>query len=210
MGHRVVSAQQYPRIPLIARQLRSRRFPGPGLRALMARASNPPASAKHRGIGATAPLSEVVRSSSFSCEGLGLGVTSNGTVQAKTWNPNGLAAVANLPCLSLRTDSRRRKPGAGTASSPAPGERTARHGDEAVPAPFLNRPCLSPAQACLALTRFWTDRRSRNAWRRKGTSRLQTTTPRSLHLRCPFLDWGRDCSVKRDIRRRSGSGAGLN
>jgi hypothetical protein len=167
MGHRVVSAQQYPRIPLIARQLRSRRFPGPGLRALMARASNPPASAKHRGIGATAPLSEVVRSSSFSCEGLGLGVTSNGTVQAKTWNPNGLAAVANLPCLSL-------------------------------------------AQACLALTRFWTDRRSRNAWRRKGTSRLQTTTPRSLHLRCPFLDWGRDCSVKRDIRRRSGSGAGLN
>jgi hypothetical protein len=25
-------------------------------------------------------------------------VASNGTVQAKTWNPNGLAAVANLPC----------------------------------------------------------------------------------------------------------------
>jgi hypothetical protein len=25
-------------------------------------------------------------------------VTSNGTVQPKTWNPNGLAAVANLPC----------------------------------------------------------------------------------------------------------------
>jgi hypothetical protein len=24
-------------------------------------------------------------------------VASNGTVQAKTWNPNGLAAVANLP-----------------------------------------------------------------------------------------------------------------
>jgi hypothetical protein len=70
MGHRVVSAQQYPRIPLIARQLRSRRFPGPGLRALVARASNPPASAKHRGIGAAAPLSEVVRSSSFSWEGL--------------------------------------------------------------------------------------------------------------------------------------------
>ena len=54
MGHRVVSAQQYPRIPLIARQLRSRRFPGPGLRALVARASNPPASAKYRGIGAAA------------------------------------------------------------------------------------------------------------------------------------------------------------
>jgi len=46
MGHRVVSAQQYLRIPLIARQLRSRRFHGPGLRALVARASNPPASAK--------------------------------------------------------------------------------------------------------------------------------------------------------------------
>ena len=61
MGHRVVSAQQYPRIPLIARQLRSRRSPGPGLRALVAGASNPPASAKHRGIGAGAPLSEVVR-----------------------------------------------------------------------------------------------------------------------------------------------------
>ena len=60
MGHRVVSAQQYPRIPLIARQLRSRRFPGPGLRALVARASNPPPSAKHRGIGAAVPLSEVV------------------------------------------------------------------------------------------------------------------------------------------------------
>ena len=27
-------------------------------------------------------------------------MASNGTVQAKTWNPNGLAAVANLPCLS--------------------------------------------------------------------------------------------------------------
>jgi hypothetical protein len=25
-------------------------------------------------------------------------VVSNGTVQAKTWNPNGLAAVVNLPC----------------------------------------------------------------------------------------------------------------
>ena len=68
MGHRVVSAQQYPRIPLITRQLRSRRFPGPGLRALVARASNPPARAKHRGIGVAAPLSEVVRSSSFSWE----------------------------------------------------------------------------------------------------------------------------------------------
>jgi hypothetical protein len=54
MGDRVVSAQQYPRIPLIAWQLRSRRFPGPGLRALLARASNPPASAKYRGIGAAA------------------------------------------------------------------------------------------------------------------------------------------------------------
>jgi len=39
MGDRVVTAQQYPRIPLIARQLRSRRFLGPGLRALVARAS---------------------------------------------------------------------------------------------------------------------------------------------------------------------------
>jgi hypothetical protein len=28
-------------------------------------------------------------------------VASNGTVQAKTWNPNGLAAVANLPCWML-------------------------------------------------------------------------------------------------------------
>ena len=27
-------------------------------------------------------------------------MASNGTVQAKTWNPNGLAAVANLPCGS--------------------------------------------------------------------------------------------------------------
>ena len=70
MGHRVVSAQQYPRIPLIARQLRSRRFREPGIRALAARASNPPASAKHRGIGAAAPLSEVVRS----WEGLGRGL----------------------------------------------------------------------------------------------------------------------------------------
>ena len=25
-------------------------------------------------------------------------MASNGTVQAKTWNPNGLVAVANLPC----------------------------------------------------------------------------------------------------------------
>ena len=74
MGHRVVSAQQYPRIPLIAKQLRSRRFPGPGLRAWVARASNPPASAKHRGIGAAASLSEVVRSSSFSWQGLGRGL----------------------------------------------------------------------------------------------------------------------------------------
>src|ERR1019366_6037237 len=93
MGHRVVSAQQDPRIPLIARHLRSRRFPGPGLRALVASASNPPASAKHRGIGAAASLSEVVKS-----RALAGGVASNGTVQAKTWNPNGLAAVANLPC----------------------------------------------------------------------------------------------------------------
>jgi hypothetical protein len=74
MGHRVVSAQQCPRIPLIARQLRSRRFPGPGLRALVASESNPPASAKHRGIGAAAPLSEVDRSSSFSWEGLRRGL----------------------------------------------------------------------------------------------------------------------------------------
>ena len=74
MGHWVVSAQQYPRIPLIARQLRSRRFPGPGLRVLVTRASNPPASAKHRSIGAAASLSEVVRSSSFSWEGLGRGL----------------------------------------------------------------------------------------------------------------------------------------
>jgi len=95
MRHRVVSAQQYPRIPLIARKLRSRRFPGPGLRALVARASNPPASAKHRGIGAAASLSEVVRSA---LAGRGWGVASNGTVQAKTSNPNALAAVANLPC----------------------------------------------------------------------------------------------------------------
>jgi hypothetical protein len=28
-------------------------------------------------------------------------VASNGTVQAKTWNPNGLAAVANLPWFFL-------------------------------------------------------------------------------------------------------------
>jgi hypothetical protein len=28
-------------------------------------------------------------------------VASNGTVQAKTWNPNGLAAVANLPWARL-------------------------------------------------------------------------------------------------------------
>jgi hypothetical protein len=34
-------------------------------------------------------------------------VASNGTVQAKTWNPNGLAAVANLPCFgqASRTNS---------------------------------------------------------------------------------------------------------
>ena len=74
MGHRVVSAQQHPLIPLIARQLLSRRFPGPGRRALVARASNPPASANHRGIGAAASLSEVVRNSSFSWEGLRRGL----------------------------------------------------------------------------------------------------------------------------------------
>jgi hypothetical protein len=30
-------------------------------------------------------------------------VASNGTVQAKTWNPNGLAAVADLPCPGKKT-----------------------------------------------------------------------------------------------------------
>jgi hypothetical protein len=30
-------------------------------------------------------------------------VASNGTVEAKTWNSNGLAAVANLPCHGRQT-----------------------------------------------------------------------------------------------------------
>ena len=44
------------------------------LRALVARASNPLANAKHSGIGAAAALSEVVRSSSFGWEVLGRGL----------------------------------------------------------------------------------------------------------------------------------------
>jgi hypothetical protein len=38
-------------------------------------------------------------------------VASNGTVQAKTWNPNGLAAVANLPCLQLPPELQTLTPG---------------------------------------------------------------------------------------------------
>jgi hypothetical protein len=34
-------------------------------------------------------------------------MASNGTVQAKTWNPNGLAAVANLPCGRWMLDAPR-------------------------------------------------------------------------------------------------------
>ena len=65
MGRRVASAQGFQRIPLIVRQLRSRGFAGSGRRAIVARAPNPQAGAKPRGIGAAAMMRELVGSSSF-------------------------------------------------------------------------------------------------------------------------------------------------
>jgi hypothetical protein len=72
--HRVASAQQFPRISLTPRQLRSRRFPGAGRRTIVAGAPNPHPSSKHPGIGAPAPRREVVRSPSFSLPWLGRGL----------------------------------------------------------------------------------------------------------------------------------------
>jgi len=51
-------------------------------------------------------------------------------------------------------DLRSHKSGAGTASSPALAARPKNHGDEAVPAPFLNRPGLPPRIAYICL-RSW-------------------------------------------------------
>ncbi len=50
-----------------------------------------------------------------------------------------------------RTDSRRHRSGAGTASSPCFEGHTAGTGDEAVPAPFLNQPCFRPRTLLLVL-----------------------------------------------------------
>ena len=53
--------------------------------------------------------------------------------------------------LLFGTDSRRRKPGAGTASSPATSQRAVKHGDEAVPAPVLSPPWLLSLVVCGSL-----------------------------------------------------------